>query len=321
MLKFFLLIFFVLISGCREGDYMLVYKDPETQIIEVPVYIEVEVPIPTGTPAEEVEIWVDSFVQVRAVDGVDIIWVIDTSGSMGQYQSNLLAGIEHMMNALPLGGWRLVMVPTDPSKSVIEQQFPLVPGDTIVDAEDMYNAMQRGPAEKGFDAIFEYIEHNPYAASWMRHDAALLVVFVSDEDDQSDILIGASDFVSWYVPRRFGNVYLASVVMQEDAFSLCPDSPGSQAGLAYIDATNILFGTTVDICADDWTPGVTDATSQIEPYEYLELTHLPIPETIRVFVNGLQYHSWAYDEPSNSVLFTVVPSGGSLVEAGYVIKQ
>ncbi len=318
MFKFFMLIFFVLISGCREGDYMLVYKDPET--VEVPVYIEVEVPIPTGTPAEEVEIWVDSFVQVRAVDGVDIIWVIDTSGSMSQYQDNLLAGIDHMMNALPLGGWRLVMIPTDPNKSVIEQQFPLVPGDTIIDAEDMYRAMLSGPNEKGFDSVFEYIEHNPYAASWMRHDAALLVVFVSDEDDQSDILVGSHDFIGWYVPRRFGNVYLASIVMKESQDSLCPGSPGSQAGLAYIDATNILFGTVVDICSDDWAPGVADATSQIEPYEYLELSHKPIPDTIRVFIDGLPNHDWSYDEPSNSIIFSIIPGGGSLVEAGYVIK-
>ena len=87
--------FVLLICGCNQ-DYQVMVKEPQIIVeeVEVPVYIEVEVP--TGIPEEEVEIWVDSFVQVRAVDGVDIIWVIDTSGSMGSYQTQLLMGIEHL---------------------------------------------------------------------------------------------------------------------------------------------------------------------------------------------------------------------------------
>ena len=308
------------LSSC-DHDYQVMVREPEViyEQVEVPVYIEVEVP--TGTPTEEVEIWVDSFVQVRAVDGVDIVWVIDTSGSMSSYQEKLLAGIEHMMNALPESGWRLVMISTDPEEVVNENQFPLVPGDTIMDAEDMYALMQTGPDEEGFDAVIAYMETNPYAASWMRPDAALLVVFVSDEDDQSDVMSVPSDFVSWYTARRYGNVFLASIVMQEDDVSVCEsDYYGSQPGRTYMEATSLLFGTVVDICADDWTPGVMAATSQIEPYERIELSHQPVKETIRVFVDGHLYSEWYYVESSNTVEFSVIPPGGSLVEAGYVIK-
>lgn len=309
------------IAACDQ-DYQIVVKEPEViyEEVEVPVYIEVEVI--TGTPTEEVEVWVDSFIQVRAVDGVDIVWVIDTSGSMGAYQAQLMAGIELMMNALPEVGWRLVMISTDPDKASIEQQFPLVPGDSILDAEDMYSLMGAGPDEKGFDAIHAYIETNPYAATWMRDDAALLVVFVSDEDDQSDIMNTSSDFVNWYSSQRFGNVFLASIVMHDEAESSCAGgSYGSRAGLTYMDATNLLFGTVVDICDEDWSPGVTDATSQIEPYEKIELTRVPVKETIRVFVDGQLYNEWMYIESSNTVEFLVIPTGGALVEVGYVIRE
>lgn len=314
------------VLGCYSDQTMVYEKE-----VEVPVYVEVEVPgpteyieveVPTGTPTEEVEVWVDSFVQVRAVDGVDILWVIDTSGSMNSYQTQLLAGIEHMMAALPATGWRLVMIPTDPEEAADEQQFPLVPGDTILDAEDMYTLMNKGPDEKGFDAVNAYMELNPYAATWMRSDAALLVVFVSDEDDQSDILPTAADFISWYSGRRFGNVYLASIVMHDEAESVCESmTPGSQTGEAYMEATSMVFGTVVDICAEDWTPGVTDATAQIEPYELIALTQIPVPETIRVFIDGSPNWDWTYDQPSNTVHFTVVPAGGALVEIGYVIQE
>ena len=307
-------------SGCNH-DYQVLVRDPEVIVeeVEVPVYIEVEVPI--GTPTEDVEVWVDSFIQVNSVDGVDIVWVIDTSGSMNAYQTQLLAGIERMMSALPDIGWRLVMISTDPDEAAVEQQFPLVPGDSIIDAEDMYDAMGRGPEEKGFDSVYEYISTNPYAATWMRSDAALLVVFVSDEDDQSDIMSSATDFISWYAGRRFGNVFLASVVMLADDVSACAGGySGSEVGLEYMNATNLLFGTIVDICSDDWTPGVTDATSQIQPYESIELSHVPVVPTIRVFVDTQIYHDWMYVESTNTIQFLVVPNGGSLVEVGYVIE-
>ena len=111
-----LLTFLTSLHGCNH-DYTVMTREPQVvyEQVEVPVYIETEVPV--GTPTEEVEVWVDSFIQVRAVDGVDIVWVIDTSGSMGSYQTQLLAGIEHMMNALPESGWRLDMISTDPGEA------------------------------------------------------------------------------------------------------------------------------------------------------------------------------------------------------------
>ena len=305
-----------------DSDYTVMTREPEViyEQVEVPVYIEVEVPV--GTPTEEVEIWVDSFVQVRAVDGVDIIWVIDTSGSMSAYQEQLMNGLEIMMNALPPSGWRLVMISTDPDEVTGESQFPLVPGDSILDAEDMYGLMNKGPEESGFDSVYSYIEFNPYAPSWMRPDAALLVVFVSDEDDQSDVMTSASDFVSWYTARRYGNVFLASIVMQEEEYSVCETvGPGSSVGSSYMTATDLLFGTTVDICEEDWSAGVTDATTQIEPYENIALTHTPVQETIRVFVDGQLYNEWVYTQSTNTVDFLVIPPGGSLVEVGYVIDS
>lgn len=322
MKKWLTLLALMSVMPSCNHDYTVMTREPEViyEQVEVPVYIEVEVPV--GTPTEEVEIWVDSFIQVRAVDGVDIVWVIDTSGSMSAYQEKLLAGIEHMMNALPESGWRLVMISTDPEEVVNENQFPLVPGDTIVDAEDMYALMQTGPDEEGFDAIVSYMETNPYAASWMRPDAALLVVFVSDEDDQSDVMSSSADFVSWYTARRYGNVFLASIVMQEEDVSVCDGYTGpSQPGVAYMAATSLLFGTIVDICDDDWTPGVADAASQIEPYENIELSRTPVKETIRVFVDGQLYHDWSYIEATNTVEFLVIPYGGALVEVGYVIHS
>ena len=281
--------------------------------IEVPTYVEVEVPVNEG------EIWIDSFTQPMSVDGIDILWVIDRSGSMRMHDASLLAGVEAMLLALPVSDWRLVMINADSTHSVTNSLFPLVPGDDAADAADMLNTLGTAHREEGFNATYEYIVNNPYSSTWMRPDAGLLVVFVSDEEEQSDFEYpAASDFVTWYSSMRMGSVFMASIVNVEASESMCfwPPSP-LDIGDRYMEATNMLGGTIVDICDDDWSPGVTDATHSIEPYEKIELTHKAEIDSIRVFVNGSLNHDWLYTETDNTVYFTTIPASGELVEVGY----
>jgi hypothetical protein len=254
-----------------------------------------------------------------SVDGIDIIWVIDRSGSMYTHDDRLIAGVEAMLAALPSSDWRLVMISADPRKSIVSTEFPLVPGDDADDARDMLNTLVGAPFEEGFNAVYDYIALNPYSGTWMRPEAGLLVVFVSDEDEQSTIEYPAvSDFMSWYQAQRMGSVFMASIINVEPEDSLCGGwTPSHYVGKRYREATNMLSGVVLDICSEDWTPGVTDATYSIEPYESLTLTHQAELDSIRVFIDGALNHDWYYVESDNTVYFTVVPSAGKLVEIGY----
>ena len=287
--------------------------ETETVEVEVPVYIEIEVPVNEG------EIWIDSFTQHMSVDGIDILWVVDRSGSMNRYNAELLAGVEAMLLALPISDWRLVMISADPRDAVVSTEFPLVPGDDIDDAAAMLATLHSAPYEEGFNSVYDYINLNPYASTWMRPDAGLLVVFVSDEEEQSHIEYPMpSDFLSWYGSLRMGSVFMASVVNQAATDSLCtwPPSP-IDVGDRYMEATGAIGGVVVDICDTDWSPGVTDATHSIEPYENLKLTHKAETDSIRVFINGSLNHDWYYQESNNTIYFTTLPSAGQLVEVGY----
>lgn len=318
----FAMVTMALLLGCTTNmDYYIVGTgtDTVTETVYETVYEEIEVPvyIETEVPADPGSIWVDSFVQPQSVDGVDILWVIDTSGSMGRFDEELLAGIEAMLLALPESGWRLAMLTNDPSYASIESQFPLVPGDDIADAENMYNSMGRGHREEGFDASYEYLMNNEYAQTWLRHDAALLVVFVSDEEEQSDDHFPTVDgYISWYQGLRSGSVYLSSIVNLDPSESLC-NTNAYNNGDRYIEATEHLTGQIVDICSEDWSAGVIDAATRLEPYEFLALTHEPVEESIRVFINGALDYDWYYSSADNTVYFTVIPSGNELVEIGY----
>ena len=82
--------------SCTQDYSVINSKQPETIVItetvtetetveieiEVPVYVEVEVPVNEGV------IWIDSFTQHMSIDGIDILWVVDRSGSMRSMMLN-----------------------------------------------------------------------------------------------------------------------------------------------------------------------------------------------------------------------------------------
>ena len=300
----------------------VVYEDREVEVLvevekEVEVVVEKEVEI-EDTGQEAADIWVEHFEQPMSVNGVDILWVIDPSGSMIDDRPQIIDGIADMMSVLPLTGWRLAIIPSDYRYSETVSEFPLIPGDTAADAENMMNIVLGGAYEAGFDASYGYLMNNQYAQTWLRPDAALLIVFVSDEDEQSQSYFGSThQFVSWISGYRH-SVFLASIINLDPSISLCERSSVINNGDEYIDATNHFNGQIIDICDEDWSAGVADASNQIAPHEYWDLALQPLyDDRIYVFVDGVPYTDWYYEPAENRVYFTVIPEGGALVEVAY----
>jgi len=303
----------LLMTSCSTNiDYVVHgYGDsdePET-IIE---YVEVEV-------EPDAEIWIDSFTQVGAFDEIDILWVIDKSCSMNAHTASLLDGVEAMMNSLPMDvNWRLKMI-TAGGITLQTTTFPLTRGDTATDALDMLNALPYDGYERGFDAVKDYVLTDTYASTWLRPDASMLVVFVSDEEEQSTMTV--NDFTMWYEKLRTGS-YMASIVNVETADSVCSNPPySSMIGGRYMEATDYYAGNIIDICEEDWGTAVEEATNQIEPYEEYMLTHIPYKDTVVVFADGSMYSDWHFDEASNKVYFDILPDEGVHVEIGYEVKE
>jgi len=277
-------------------------------------YLIHEVEVETYPP-----LWVDSFIQPEETDGYDILWVIDRSGSMGNHDQQLLLGIEEMLTNLPITtSWRLGIISTDSDEALSNNTFPLVPGDDITDATAALNALGSSwpvGGEEGFDAVHSYMSLGSYSSTWMRSSAALLIVFVSDEDEQS---IGwtSSEFGNWLSSLR-SRVFITSIV------GLDTNSCADQVGTGYLELTQDFGGVEIDICDEDWGPGVDEASRAYEPIEELKLSLSPVIETITIFVDEQQIESntWQYDSTLNTVHFLVVPTGGSLVEVTYAISH
>ena len=304
----------LLMSSCTTNIDYAIHGGGEGEKETIIEYIEIEV-------EPDAEIWIDSFDQVGEFDEIDILWVIDKSCSMSVHDDSLIDGVQAMMNNLPTDvNWRLKMITAGGSSHIVQPTtFPLTRGDTPTDALDMLNALPADGYEKGFDAAKNYIMTDAYAQTWMRHDASLLVVFVSDEEEQSAMTV--NDFIMWYENIRNG-VYMASIVNVDTADSICTHAPYSNMiGARYMEATDYFSGNVIDICEDDWGTAVEEATNEIEPYENYRLTHIPYTDTIVVFADGSMYNDWRFDETDNKVYFDILPAEGVHVEIGYEVKE
>lgn len=298
-----------------SSDHFLSYGQTEKQIEYVYVQ-EVHISGNADTGLNE-PIWVDSFTQPVVSNGVDIFWVIDGSGSMGNDYDKVIQGISDMLANLPNLSWRLMIISMTPFENINSMSFPLLPGDGEEDAYAMLNLNVNGNTELGFYSLYEYIQNNQFAQNWLRHDAALLAVFVSDEDEQSITNFPTVvSFANWLDTKR-ENVFISSIVNLTPEESLCVTSD-RDTGYRYIELTNMYNGQIIDICSEDWSHGVADASNQIQLYEYYNLSRAPLnKDQIYVFVDGQAFYDFHYVESENRIYFDTIPYEKALVEIAY----
>lgn len=239
---------------------------------------------------------------------------------MNNNDVELLLGIESMMNLLSSDvNWRLKMITAGDQGIPQSNSFPLTQGATYNDALSMLNTLPADGGEASFGALYDYITYDSYAQTWLRRDAAMLVVFVSDEEEQSSMLI--NEFTSWYKSLR-DSVYVSSIVNIDPTVSVCSAAPsGMNIGYRYIEVTDYFKGNIIDICSSDWSSGVAEATSRIDPYEFYTLSHFPYEDTIVVFQNGSPFNAWHYAPLDNTIYFDEAPAEGVLMEIGYSIRE
>ena len=286
----------------------------DTAYVEVVVEVEkeVEVIVPENYP-----LWSQTYVQPSLGNGVDILWVVDPSGSMMNNWAQVVLGVEQMMLALPTNiNWRLEIIPTDQQRAVTLQSFPILPGDSLQTAQDHLQNNVQGHWEKGMDAVKAYMTQNTDALQWMRHDVALLIIFVSDENDSSSL--NSTQFIQWVQYQR-DEVYITSIVNVDTTTSLCPNSYGMwDIGTDYMDVANHFSGIIIDICETDWTAGVTQAAQQVHLIDEIQLDHTPVDiDHIEVLVDNVIWTDWSWDEPNNKIIFSVMPPEGSIITVSY----
>ena len=311
----------------QEIDFLVSYIPDDTGLDESAIIVRGDDPL---TPEIEVvqfgEGVFEQFITQTHVQEeipiLDIIFVIDNSGSMYMFQQELSNQMTTFMNVFLGTGadFHLGFITTDRgflqcSGAVcwIDDSFA-----TPVDwAQGIITQISIGGAgiEKGIEMAHRALQNTDYntgaapGTSFWRNDATLVVIYVSDEPDFS---LG-----TWTAYTNFFDALKPNVDMMRH-FGVIGDHPsGCQwssphssyfrnvgFGSGYWDMTQRYNGDWYSICATDWGSQMQDLANTVSVRSSFALDEPdPIESSIVVSVNGQVTAGWTYDPTSNSVVF------------------
>lgn len=309
----FAILSFIFLLSCGQ-DYGVNYTVEE--IVEEVVIEEIIEEIVEETVGESV--LDQGYIYKQALD---IVFIVDESGSMGSEQDLLAAYLPTMYLSL-IGPdfsdleWRVLVRssdPTVPSYGWVSWDDPN-PSFTL---QALFTILGTGGwYEEGLDAA---IYSAAFDTDFHRAEADLLIVFVSDEPDQSSIDHATYDsLMSTFKNEPFRTTEAAIVYSEEDA-SLYPDCTVEQIGTGYIEVSEQV----VSFCdPESWDDILIEARDHVPQLnEKWPLSEVPYdPDTIRVFADTDEWFDWYYDAAENTVYLTDIPEYGTLISIIYVME-
>ncbi len=289
----------------------------------------------------------DVFIQHER-PAVDILFVIDNSGSMGQEQTSLAQNFSSFINFFTtqadvdyhLGVTTTDTVGNNPGEAgrLVAPFIAKTGPNAVPDPEAAFTAMadvgtSGSATEKGLEAsALAVTPPNTNSGgpneNFLRDEALLSIVYVSDERDSSNGAV--NDWLDILLAAKGYRVQaLIANAIAGDVPGGC-DGPGGDAvaGPRYLDivlATGGVFGS---ICTDNWA----SVMEQIGLGTFFALTRFglsrePDPDTIVVKINGVEVpygeeNGWSFDPIDNSIEFngTAIPEAGTEIEVSYTAE-
>jgi hypothetical protein len=255
---------------------------------------------------------------IYKVSPVDVLFVVDDSCSMSEEQTALNVGFPGFFNLLEVVGdqYHIGVVSTDmddPAKSgrlrTYEETTKFITADTP-NAFEAFDDMLTGLGIKGSafergvfatNAALDF-HRDGYNDGFYREEAALMVVALSDEPDQSRDDIAYPDFLEWFLDLKPkaepGWLTFNSIIGPPGGCS----SPSGDAteGEGYIELTGNTGGVLHSICDTGFGPALERMIGQI-PTEMYTLSEEPAIETLVIVaeqpdgsVSYLQEGDWIY---------------------------
>ncbi len=287
--------------------------------------------------------------QTRAFKGyvevnnkVDILWVLDNSSSMERHQELLSQQVDFFMKSILKGNYdfHIGVIHTDmtPSKgpgvllgnpsvltsstsdvqSLLQEKFQV--GDTGTNFEQGLAAMEAALSPDYLQGVNQ---------GFLRQEASLVVIFLSDEDDHS------SEEVTHYIQilnqlkgasakkSRGWDVHFIGVL--EDSLSCTTMNDYSEVGQRYMEMVNESGGAKESICAADFSTALSRIQSRIvSVLTDFPLDRRPIIESIQVWTNDVKVpqnseNGWVYLADKNAVSFrgSFIPKNGAKIRVDF----
>ena len=237
----------------------------------------------------------------------DIVFSVDLSCSMGDDASRLANNFQDFINELSnySTDWQVMVANNDNGCTHSGILTPNTPN---------YQSTFASAAQSGGGSYTESLltvarnaidntDPGECNAGFMRSNAMLHVIMVSDEREQS--YGNWSDYVNQIVTKKgdINNVRLSSIA------GMVPYGGCADAGTGYWDATNATGGIFLDICSDWSTPVNLELLAEASVISNSYPLDYPAAETtIEVFINGQPiFGTWHYDSSLNAVQFDSNP--------------
>ena len=261
---------------------------------------------------KEVRVVVDSFIQADRLEELDVLVVLDTSGSMRDNYEDVADGMEILrtdIESLTLD-YKFGYITMDPTN--LSYVGPYDSTATAIDMLMAPNLLAPTFYEEGFAATYSFLDTEEGLA-FRRPEADFLLFLISDEDEQS--AISADLFYDW-LHDEFKDV-------NHDVVSIAnPDDENAswahEIGYKYIELSTLYGKDIIDIKEEDWSVWLADSSYLTQRIDYIMLSEQsPILESIVVYVNQEAVHNWSYIEETNTIQLGFVPDYGSVIEVGY----
>jgi hypothetical protein len=302
-----------------------------------------ELPVDTlGTGAEDTS-YEQTFTQ-DYFDEVDVMWVVDNSCSMDealeQVRDNFAAFVAEF-SELELD-YHLAVITTDmdnPSHSGRIQGAIITQDSADPEAEFMTYVDQGSSgsgSERGFDSTKAALTEPIVSADnagFIRDDAALAVIIVTDENDSSSM--STTSFVSWFSGLKSDPEMLSFSAICGDRMTGCSSGDvwsGSfiqaTGGDKYIDASEDTDGIFTSICTENYDEALQHLSltaagmtvSFILDYEPSSLADVVVTVEGNSIAND-SGNGWTYLADTNSIVFhgTAIPGPSETVYVSYPV--
>ncbi|MCC7386955.1 MAG: choice-of-anchor D domain-containing protein [Deltaproteobacteria bacterium] len=268
--------------------------------------------------------------QQRAAPAIDVLTVIDNSGSMIDEEATLRSNMPLVLSSLQQRSvdFHLAVTTMDLNPGGARGRLlgasPFVTPSTPNGAATWAASTAVGTAGSGLD---EGLEASKLAlspplttganAGFLRTDASLLVLYVSDEDDGSPLGMTAyRDFL-----------LLLKSDPAEVRVNAAVTGPGSNCGAAaqrYLDLVAATGGRSAEICGTDWSSALVDLHRDgfgLRRRFTLNTATSPIAASLEVSVNGnvVPASAWSYDPATRAITFgsAAIPGPGATIDVRY----
>ncbi len=266
----------------------------------------------------------DKFVQEGGHAVADILWVIDDSGTMSEEQAALRASFGDFVETLTGADldFQVGIVTTDVSDpdtaGILVGEPPVLTNDTpgladlFADHADV--GIDGSPDERGFDAVLLALSEPRISrenAGFLRDEATLNIIIVSDEDDHSSMSV--SDFQSFLTSVKPGGAFRVSALVGDVPYGCAASSGAADPAPKYLEVAENTEGVTHSICADTYSDMMERLVMILSNLrDTFPLSRIADPDTIEVTVDGIvirnrEMDGWQYLPALNAVRISGTP--------------